>query len=135
MGESFVWPEGNVYLWTGSASSALVAYAEQTNVRMAYGYYNSRSLDLAYHDTLTGQRVDVTVGSLYCPDASALQRMFDAKTAVHAHFKHALTGGAAGSAGHFLYSGRMDALQVAGQDGNAYRLLMTYHANIWSAYP
>ena len=125
-----------MYLWTGTATaSAIVAYAEQTNVRFAYGYYNTRNLALGYTDVLTGQRVDVTVGSLYCPAASGMQRMFDAQTAVHCHFKHALTGGAAGSAGHYLYSGRIDALQVAGQEGNTYRLLMTYHANVWSAYP
>jgi hypothetical protein len=134
MAETFAWPEGSCHFWTGTATaSAVLAYAQQTNVMLVRGWYNTQTLDGTYHDKLTGQRANVTIGALWTPDQSALVRLYESATAVHVHFRHALSGG--GSAGHVLYSGRIDNLQLAGQDGGLYQMMMMYHANSWSAYP
>jgi hypothetical protein len=132
MAETFAWPEGSVYLWTGATTaSAVVAYAEHVYGTLLYGIDNFRTLDGTYHNLWTGQRADVYVGAFYTTDAQQLQVIADAQTAIHAHLKHS---GLAGSAGLFLYSGAIDSVQLQGAAGDVYRFSLQFHANNWSAY-
>ena len=132
MAETFAWPEGTMYLWTGSATaSAVVAYAESVYGTLAYGVDNFRTLDGAYHNLWTGQRADVYIGALYTTDMLTLQRMADAQTGVHAHLKHS---GYQGSAGYFLYSGAINSVSIMGREGDIIRVTFSYQANAWSAY-
>ena len=133
MAEVWAWPEASVYLYTGTATaSALVAYAQNTRVSLVRGWDNYRTLTGLYQDALTGLRADVQIGALYTLDNTALTRFFESATAVHIHFRLANTP--VGSAGHFLYSGRLDSLEIAGSDGELFRYAVNYHANAWSAY-
>src|SRR3990172_4707973 len=125
MAEVWAWPEASVYLYTGTATaSALVAYAQNTRVSLVRGWDNYRTLTGLYQDALTGLRADAQIGAL---DTVTLTRMFESATAVHAHFRHANSN--VGSAGHFLYSGRLDTLEFAGSDGELFRYAVNYHAN------
>jgi len=132
MGESFTWSEGNIYLWTGSATaSAVPAYAEDTQVTLGYGWDNWATVSGVWNDTLTGERADLTFGTLYTTDNSALMAFHAAKTAVHVHLRHDALNT---SAGVYLYSGRIDEVMLAGRTNDIYRFRVTYHANVWSAY-
>src|SRR5574343_10019 len=131
MAATFAWPEGRIYLWTGTATaSALVAYAERVYGTLAYGVDNFRTLYGTYHNLLTGQRADVYIGALYTKDMLTLQRMADAQTGVHAHLNHS---GYQGSAGYFLYSGAINSVGVVGREGDIIRVTFSYQANAWSA--
>lgn len=132
MAETFAWPEGTMYLWTGSATaSAVVAYAESVFGTLAYGVDNFRTLDGAYHNLWTGQRADLQVGTMYTTDVLALQRFAAAQTGVHIHLRHS---GVQGSAGYFLYSGAINSVTLAGRDGDIFRFALSYQSNVWSAY-
>lgn len=131
MAETYAWPEGTIYIWTGTAGSALVAYAENVRATFTRGWENYQTLTGTHGDRLTGQRVDVTIGALHHPDNSALRALFDAATAVHMHLRESSH---LGSAGHFLYSGRIDVLSKAGQQGGLFSVQLDYHSNVWSAY-
>ena len=131
-GEVFAWPDGNVWLYTGTATaSALVAYATETTVREFHGAENWANLNGEYRNTVTGRVVQVTIGALYCADVLPLQVMASAETAVHLHIAH--NNGLA-SAGRRLYSGFIDSLEEAGRENDLFRARLTYHANVWSAY-
>lgn len=133
MSESFAWPEGAAWLWTGSASaSALVAYATETRAALDHGWESYRTLDGNWHTRHTGQRAEVQIGALYCRDNTALQALFEAQTAVHIHLRHlnALNE----SAGRILWSGVIDHLEEIGREGDLYRLALRYHCHAWSGY-
>jgi len=132
MPEAISWPEGCIYLWTGSATaSALLGYAQDMSVNFFVGYDNYQTFDTAFHDNATGQRADANIGTLYTTDSLTLFKMYNAQTAVHVHFKHS---GVYGSAGVYLYSGRMDSVILAGTDKMMITWRCQYHANRWSAY-
>jgi len=132
MAETFAWPEGMIYLYTGAGgASALVGYAENVYGTMAYGVDNFRTFDGVYHNRWTGQRADIHIGALYTTDALPLTVMASAQTAVHVHLKHS---GAVGSAGFHLYSGAIDSMAMWGREGDVVRYTLSYHANLWSAY-
>ncbi len=130
MSEAFAWPEGTFWYWTGTAGSAQVAYGENLSLSLVYGWSNYRTMDSAYHNTLTGQRADVQAGAVW--STNALQKIFDAKTAVHLHF--VASGTVNGTAGLYLWSGVIDTLDYQGQQKDVYRQSMSYHCNEWSAY-
>jgi hypothetical protein len=94
------------------------------------GWDNRARLDGSYSDALTGKRADLTIRAMYTYD-STLLRINESATAVHLHLKHS---GALGSAGLYLYSGRIDRIDLQGSEGNPYVFGITYHANRWSAY-
>lgn len=132
MAETFAWPEGDVIMWTGTASAVVVGYTQQTNAQFTQGWANvGPTIGGSYSDHLTGKRVNVSMTLLYYP-GSVAQAMFEAATAVHMHLRH--NNGVGGSAGHYLYSGRIDTMTPAGGERNMYTLALTYHANVWSAY-
>lgn len=133
MPEAYVFSEGSVSIWTGSAApgtSAVVGYAQNTQVTMARGWVQHESIDGVYADHLTGQRADVTIAAIYTYD-NAIARMIESATAVNMKFQHNTVNG---SAGWFLYSGRVDVLAYAGYDGAPFVYTLTYHANSWSGY-
>jgi hypothetical protein len=130
--EAIVWPEGAIYLYTGTATtSALIAYASDVNATLARGWNNYSTLDDVYHDVLTGRRADLTIGNLYTVGNSALRAFEAAHTAVHIHLYQS---GVWGSAGYHLYSGRIDRVTLVGREGDVFRHQIAYHANEWSAY-
>jgi len=132
MPEIVSWPEGAIYLWTGTATaSALVGYARDVNATIVWGIDNYQTLDTAWHNVYTGQRADVGIGQFYTTDALTLWKMAEAKTGVHVHLKHT---GVYGSAGMYLYSGAIDSVQLAGNEGQHITFSVQFHANRWSAY-
>ena len=135
MAETYVWPEGTIYLWTGSAtSSAVVAYAMNVRATVMRGWDNYQTLDGAWHNRHTGLRADVSIGALLTRDNSALNAMFDT-TAAPVHLHLMWDHGAGGSAGRIFYSGQLDTLNDNGSDGQSTMMDMMYHANAWTAYP
>jgi len=132
MVETFAWPDGSVYLWTGIEAAAVVGYATQTNAQFVHGWANvGPTIGGTYSDHLTGKRVNVSLTLNYHP-GSVAQTMFEAATAVHMELRH--LDGVGGSAGYLLYSGRFDSVTPAGDERSVYTLAATYHANSWSAY-
>lgn len=133
MPEAFSWPEGSLSLSTGVpfATSALIAYCENTNLTEKWGWNNIPAASGNYSDTLTGQRADVTFGAVFTFDKTAL-RMAQAATAVHMKLNHNTING---SAGVYLYSGRIDSLTLQGQAAGVYHYTMQAHFNVWTAYP
>jgi hypothetical protein len=132
MSEAIAWPEGAIYLYTGTGPvSALVAYAGDVNMTLARTWDNFPTLDDVYHDVQTGRRADVLIGSLYTVKNSALVTLEAAATAVHIHL---FQSGIWGSAGYHLYSGRIDSVSLVGREGDLFRFQVAYHANEWSGY-
>jgi hypothetical protein len=130
MAEVFVWREASAYWWTGTATaSAQLAYAENVRVALTRGWDNFQRLAGTWGNNQTGTRADVQIGTLY--HVSNLQALFDSATAVHWHFMHLH---ALGSAGIYLYSGRIDTLELVGDQAQPFRHNLTYHANNWSGY-
>lgn len=128
--EAFAFPEGQLYLWTGSATaSALVAYARSIQLQLRLGFSNRPTL-AGYYDHLTGQRADLTIETVYSPSLT-LQKLFESATAVHAHLSHAHVGG---SAGVYLHSGRLADVTINSQENGVLKFSLAYYANRWSAY-
>ena len=132
--EVVAWPEGSIYLYTGSVgagTSALVAYAADVSLTLTRAWDNYPTLDDIYHDVQTGRRADLTIGALYTVGNSALNAFERAGSAVHVHLKHS---GLGFSAGYQIYSGRIDRVALNGRAGDVFRYQITYHANEWSGY-
>lgn len=129
MSETFAWPEGAIYLWTGTAS-AIPAYVQQVQGTFTQGWDNFATLDGAWHNVLTGARAEITIGALYAVD-TALRALAAAQTGIHLHLTQSALGA---SAGYLLYSGCIDRVTLAGREGEVYRFSVDYHANDWSAY-
>lgn len=131
MTEAFSHREGQLFVWTGTATaSALVAFAQGVQANVVRGWLNEPRGDLSYRDVQTGQRLDVQIGTLLTWDMT-LQRLFDSATALHMHFKES---GLYGSAGWFWYSGRLDSLTLNSQEGGLVNFAAAGHFNRWSAY-
>lgn len=133
MPESFAWPEGVIAVYTGAASpstSALIAYAKDTNASFSWGYDNRANASGVYLNHITGYRVDVTFNAVYTVDTT-IAKMSQSATAVHIKVLHT---NAIGSAGYFLYSGRIAALRLMGNERDSYRYQLSYFANTWSAF-
>ena len=131
MPEAYAWPEGSVSIYTGAgATSAVVAYAQNSNLALTRGWMNQVTLGGAYSDHLTGQRADVSLGAVYTFDKT-LQKLHESATAVHMKLMHSSING---SAGFILYSGRIDSFQYAGTEENPYTYTLAAHFNAWSAF-
>lgn len=133
MPEAYGFPEGQVALWTGAAepsTSAVIAFAQNTQVTLTRGWMEHLSIDGVYDEHLTGLRVDVSIGAFYTYDAT-IARMIASATAVHMKFNHSSVNG---SAGYFLYSGRVDSLGYNGTEASPYVYNILYHAHSWSGY-
>lgn len=133
MAESFVWPEGTLFIYTGNATpstSAVVAYAQNTRLPLNYGWDNRAAADGTYYDHRTGQRAELSCGAVMTVD-STLAKMFASATAIHAKF---INANVIGSAGFWLYSGRIDNLQYQGNEKNPFTYTLNAHFNQWSAF-
>ena len=132
MPESFAWPEGNVWMSTGLpfATSAYIGLAESTQSNLQIGWVNTQAAGGVYYNHSTGQRADVTINKMYSFDKTA-QRWFDSATAVHMKFIHSSVNG---TAGYFLYSGRIQSLSIQGNAGQVFKQAIVYFANNWSAF-
>ncbi len=131
MPEAYSWPEGSLSLFTGgTAVSALISYAENSTVNLVWGWDNKPTLSGVYRDVLTGKRIDVTIGALYT--VKTIQRIADSATAVHMKFMHSSIVNS--TAGLWGFSGRIDRLSYAGNDGEVYKYTMALHFNQWSAF-
>lgn len=129
--EAYVWPEGQIWVYTGNlATSAVVAFAQNTRLSLAKGFTNNETLGGGYYDVFTGQRADVSIGAIWCFDGT-LARIFDSGTAVHLKIMNSSVNG---SAGYMLYSGRIDSLPYDGAEGSPFKYTLTYHANVWSGF-
>lgn len=129
--EAFVWPEGSIYLWTGTATaSAVPGYAQNIQATFVQGWDNYATLTGGYVNTLTGERADVVIGGLATYD-TALTTLIAAGVDIHMHIRVDALGL---SAGRYLYSGRVDQYVLAGREGDAFQYSIAYHANVWSAY-
>ena len=134
MAETFSWPEGQVYLWTGSAQKTAVGFAKSTDIALQYGYINQQAGGVSsYYNYLTGQRADITIEALLTNDGGIL-RIGEARTAVHMKLENKYQTGITGSAGILLWSGVINGFNTNGTEGNAYSFRVSYHANTWSAY-
>lgn len=131
MAEVVGWPEGQIYVWTGTATaSALVGYAENLSLTFQRGFINRETLSGGYYDYTTGRRADVNCGAVWSYDGT-LRYMYDSATAVHMKLIHSSLGN---SAGYLFYSGRMDTLAAQGAEGNVLKFNIQAHFNVWSAF-
>lgn len=130
MADSFSYPEGTLYLWTGQNPSSAIAFVQNTNVTLAHGIINQQAVNGNYFNVVTGQRADVYFTVTFTPDMR-LFGMFNQSTGVHMQIDHTHAGG---SAGIFLYSGAFDNLSINGNEGGMFTMPLSYHANVWSAY-
>jgi hypothetical protein len=129
--EPFSWSEGQVWLWTGSATaSAQVAFAQNINGGPTWGWERRPSLSGVYRGHLTGLEFPITVGALYTPHTT-IQRMAQSATAVHLKLLHSHNGG---SAGYVIHSGNILAMPILGYDNGLYEYSLNYVGNSWSAF-
>lgn len=129
--ETFNWNEGAVYIYTGTATaSALLFLCENISMQLAHSWQDHKTMDGTYSYHLIEQRANLSIGQLYTVDAT-LFRIQNSATAVHWHIKNT---GVNGSAGVYLYSGRIDSLAIQGRQGDVQQVAVQYHAHNWSAY-
>lgn len=129
--EAFVWPEGQLVIWTGiGAASAVVAYAQNNSLNMMYGWVNREQASGGYYDYLTGQRADLSVQAVMTFDGT-LRRLAESRTAIHMKF---INSGVNGSGGYNLWSGRIDSLNHNGTEAAPFTYTMAAHFNSWSAF-
>lgn len=129
--EAYSWNEGQIYAWTGSATaSAVIAFARDMQLSMQWGIDNVSTISGTYHDRVTGQRADLSIGALFTFNAT-IGRMVQSATAMHMKLLHSSING---SAGFVLWSGRVDALSLVGSDDNVLQYTVQHHANRWSAF-
>lgn len=134
MAETFSWPEGQVYLWTGTAQKTAVGFAKSTDINLQYGFMNQQAGSVSsYHNYLTGLRADVTIEALLTNDAGIL-RIAEGKTGIHMKLENKYLAGITGSAGLLLWSGVINGWNENGTEGNVFSFRLTYYANNWSAY-
>lgn len=133
MAEAFSWMDGSLFMWTGAAApstSAVFAYTRDSRGNFMFGWDNRAAANRTYRDHLTGLRCDVYINSVYTNDTT-ITKIAESATAVHMKL---LQSHAIGSAGYFLYSGRIDAIQYQGNEKNPFIYTLNVHFNSWSAF-
>lgn len=131
MPEAYSWREGQLHIWTGSATaSAVVMYATDTQLNVVWGWANRVRADGSYSDHQTGQMATLSVGAAFTYN-DVIEKMALSATAIHAHF---FERSFEGSAGRVLYSGRIDSFSYIGADGAPYTYRLAAHFNVWSSY-
>lgn len=129
--ENYAWPEGELLLWTGSASTITVARVQQSRHQVLWGWMNAGpSMSGVYTTHLTGKRADVSLSVGYTYDAE-LVRVAQAATATHLEFRYSSING---SAGWKFHSGQIAAFTVQGGEGQPFIFSLNYFSNEWSAY-
>lgn len=131
MPEAYSWMEGQLHIYTGNlATSAVVAYAQQCDFNITWGNVNNETLAATYYNYKTGQRIDVTFGSVMTYDG-ILRRIADSATAIHMKFMNSSING---TAGYMLYSGEIDSLHIIGADKGIFTQTFAAHFNVWSGF-
>lgn len=133
-GEVYSWAEGTLLLYasaSGATTGSGIGFAENARLRLTYGWYNYRTLDGAYHDLITGQRADLTIGTLYAD--RALFALVNASAAVNARFEGSQPS-LGRSALFVLYSGVVDICEIEQANAQNWRAVYGMHANAWSAF-
>lgn len=133
MPEVFSWMEGTLTIFTGNATpstSAVIAYARNTRLPLNRGWDNRAAANGTYYNHLTGQRCDLSIAAVYSVDTT-IPKIHESATAVH---MKVMQSNAIGSAGYWLYSGRIDSLQYQGDERNPYVWNLNAHFNAWSAF-
>lgn len=132
MGEVYSWNEGQIFVWTGSATaSARVAYATNIDLAFKRPFINRRTMGGAYYNLESDRRVDVNIGAMFS-NSMELWNIFQSATAVHMRVEHSAQPN--GSAGFVLYSGVMTDFSIIGSDRETFSYQMAYYANEWSGY-
>lgn len=131
MPETQSWIEGNIAIFTGNmATSAILAFVENTNISITHGIVNRQVADGHYYDYATGQRMDVNIGAAWAY-SDALYKLDASATAIHLKI---INASVAGTAGYIAYSGRIDSLFIDGQQGGVFKYRVAAHFNTWSAF-
>jgi hypothetical protein len=132
MPEVFSWAEGQIALWTGSATaSATVGLATDITLSFAQEYINRRTLSGNYYNLESDRRVDISFGHYMTTDLTIL-KIFKSATGVHFKINHSAYPN--GSAGFFIYSGVLNNVTLVGSDGGVFSYSVRGYANEWSAY-
>jgi hypothetical protein len=132
MGETYAFPEGFLHVWTGlaNASGAQQAFVQNIGLTMQLGWQTDASLSGTYRDHHTGRAAQLNVGYTYALSAY-LPKLLLSATAVHFKFMMNHFGG---SAGFIFYSGRLDAVNLAGAENGVFTYQVQAHANQWTAF-
>lgn len=131
MPEVFTFREGQLSISTGdSSTSAIVAYARNTNVNLTRGWYNTQSINGVYRDHQTGRRADGSIEYLYTPDATII-KMMESATAIHLKLMHS---GLGGTGGLHVYTAYIDSFNYRGTEAQPYTFSLSFHSNRWSAF-
>ena len=131
MSEAFVWKEGALYVWTGSATaSALIGDAQNSQDIRQRGWLDHQTVSGEYAEHLTGRRIAFSFQRVYAPDAGLLA-MLESETAVHLHFKQSHIKS---SAGLYVWTAYIDTISDVGSDGNPFVVAVNGHGHRWSAY-
>lgn len=129
--EALAWPEGNIWAWTGSATaSAIVVYAQMMQITPTIGFANRQTMGGSYSNHETGRMVQYQVG-MAASQHWTLFEMYSSGNEAHLHFTHS---GVNGTAGLYLWSGRIQSMSLLGQENGAYQWTMAGYANEWSSY-
>ena len=135
MAEILTWNEGSAYIQTGNASS-LVAYCRDIAVRCSVGRHKYRPpFAAAYTYTETAREATLNISQAYYSDQALAKLMYAASGGgLHVHILNK-TPGANTSGGVYLYTGELQAMQLAGSEGQGEQTfaLQGWFEN-WSAY-
>lgn len=133
-GEVYTFAEGKLFLYasaSGATTGSGIGFAENARLRLTYGWHNYRTLDGVYHDLLTGQRADLSIGTLYAD--RVLFALVNASAAVNARFEGSQPS-LGRSALFVLYSGAVDNFEIEQANAQNWRAAYGMHANTWSAF-
>lgn len=132
MPEVYGWPEGSLWVWTGShtASGNPVAFVSDSNVRPTYQWQSDPTVSGSYRIHLGGVRFDANFNALFAHD-TRLKILYAGTANTHIKFQQS---GIHGTAGWIAYSGRINQLSEAGGEGRLYTYSLGYFSHIWSAY-
>lgn len=132
MAEVYSWPEGQIALWTGTATaSAMIGYATDLQLVFDRKFINRRTLSGSYYNLESDKLVSVGFGQMMT-NSLDVWKIFQSATAVHMRLNHSAYPN--GSAGFYLYSGVLTNVTLGGTEGGVYKYNVSYYANEWSGY-
>lgn len=132
--EAFGWPEGLLYFYTGvtAQSGNPIAYVENSNGNLQWGWQWDKSLSGTYRPHLIDRTVDASFNARYTFETTTtVQRLVNLETAMHIKLLHSSING---TGGLFLFSGRVAGFSVGGNAGDTYMYTISYQAHQWSAF-
>ncbi len=132
MSETLSWIDSDVYISTGIvfASSAFLAFCENTTVNRQIGWVNTPAAGGIYHNHKTGQRADVTIAAAHGVRTTD-ESIFESQTACHLKFIYSAAGHVGGI---YLYSGRLAQFNLTETNGQVAKYNLQGFFNSWSAF-